>query len=146
MMLRVTTAFAAFVTTLAGGVIVSPAQAQPADRDPHALFAQADANGDGDVAWQEIIDMRTAMFGRLDRNGDGVVDASDRPRPARFGKRFDEGFTNLKNQFDADEDGRVARAEMIEAPSPAFEAADANSDGVLDADELAAVRSASDAE
>lgn len=121
---------------------VSPANAQ--NRDPLDMLAEADANNDGAIAWTEVVALRTQNFNRLDRNSDGVISASDRPR-GPFGARFDEAFAQVQRQFDANSDRRVTRAEMIGAPAPVFTEGDTNSDGVLSAEELSAIREAVDA-
>lgn len=118
---------------------VSPANAQ--DRDPLEMLAEADANNDGAIAWTEVVALRTQNFNRLDRNSDGVISTSDRPR-GPFGARFDEAFAQVQRQFDANSDRRVTRAEMIGAPAPVFTEGDTNNDGVLSAQELSAIREA----
>ena len=42
-----------------------------------AMLESADADHDGKVTRQEFTDTRAALFARLDRNGDGVVDDAD---------------------------------------------------------------------
>lgn len=128
------------IVGLASGFAVGPvAAAGDAGEDREKMLERADANGDGDIEWSEVVAMRKSMFKRLDRNKDGFIDTDDRP-PLNFGKTFDDALPNLKAQFDADGDGRVAEAEMINAPAPLFEAGDADGDGVLSADERAALR------
>ncbi|MEO0462405.1 MAG: EF-hand domain-containing protein [Pseudomonadota bacterium] len=114
------------------------AAAQSAD-EVEALLKQADANRDGQVTWAEVVELRTKMFSRLDRNGDGYADKSDRPR--MFGSKFDQAMTKAA-RFDADGDGRISKAEMIEAEAPAFTKADANGDKIVTTDEISAARSA----
>jgi len=112
---------------------------------PHAVaqsaerLAQVDSNGDGAIAWQEMLDMRAATFERLDRNGDGFADASDSPRMGPMKSRFNEALATLQDA-DADGDGRISQAEMLEAPAPLFESGDTDGDKVLSAEELAALR------
>lgn len=110
------------------------ASAQSLDR-----LAEADANGDGSITWQEMLDMRADIFKRLDRNGDGVADSNDSPRIPAARKRFEEVFASLKN-VDANRDGRITRSEMFNGPAPLFENGDTNGDKVLSADELSALR------
>lgn len=115
-----------------------PAAAQSAD-DVEALLKQADANRDGQVTWSEVVELRAKSFSRLDRNGDGYADRSDRPR--MFGSRFDQAMTKVA-RFDANGDGRISKAEMIEAEAPAFTKADANGDKIVTTDEINAARAA----
>jgi hypothetical protein len=102
-------------------------------------LAEADANSDGNITWQEMLDIRAGMFQRLDRNGDGVVDANDSPRMGPGKAKFQEAFEKM-SEFDTNGDGKITSAEMRAAPAPLFEAGDTNGDQVLSADEMAALR------
>ena len=123
------------VTAIAGG-----ADAQQGDSE--AMTARADANGDGDITWEEMTALRAQTFARLDRNGDGVVNSSDSP-PSPFSGRFSNALHTLQADFDADGDGEIVEAELTGAPSPLFEAGDTDGDNVLSADEILALREAS---
>lgn len=101
---------------------------------------QADANGDGSIEWQEVLDMRATMFSRLDRNDDEVVDTNDSPRFGPGKSRFQEAFGNIQSTADADQDGQITKSEMLDAPAPLFESADTDADGTLSPDELTAVQ------
>lgn len=120
---------------------LAPAHATPSERDLDQLTTRADANNDGDITWSEVVEMRTQVFSRLDRNSNGFVEANDRPRV--LGARFDEAFAQLQRQFDANSDRRVSRAEMLNSQSLSFEAGDVNGDRVLSSDEIAALRARS---
>lgn len=128
---------------LAAGLILTaaaPANAQPSD--PYTLMLSADADDDGKVSRQELIDSRGDMFLKLDRNGDGVLSDADRrksrPRLASIETvRIDQ----LKKDFDADGDGKVTRDEFVNGPTPLFDKADANADGFVTKDEAKAARS-----
>ena len=126
----------ALAGTIAAIASASTASAQNADR-----LAEADANGDGDIEWQEMLDMRTAAFERLDRNGDGFADSDDSPRFGPAKNWFNDALAQLQNA-DADGDGRISASEMLEAPAPLFENGDTNGDKVLSSDELSALREA----
>jgi len=121
-----------------GGVALSgmpgAASAQSVDQ-----LAQADSNGDGSVTKQELLDMRAANFGRLDRNGDGFVDSNDSPPMGPPKKRFEEVLAQVK-AADANGDGRIAKQELVGAPTPRFDAADKDKNGVLSSQEMAALR------
>ncbi|MEL7042953.1 MAG: signal transduction protein [Pseudomonadota bacterium] len=110
------------------------ASAQSLDR-----LSRADANGDGAIEWQEVLAMRETMFGRLDRNGDGFADMDDRPGFGPATSRFDAALKNLMTAADADGDGRISKTEMVEAPAPAFTSGDTDENGILSADEIAAL-------
>ncbi|MEL7042972.1 MAG: hypothetical protein AAGL90_15740 [Pseudomonadota bacterium] len=99
-------------------------------------LAAADRNGDGAIEWQEVVDMRATGFERMDRNSDGVVNLDDRPRFGPGKVRFTEAFEELAANADADGDGSISKAEMLEAPAPRFTTADVNEDGVLSAEEI----------
>jgi hypothetical protein len=116
---------------------VSPAAAQ--NRDPVQLLAEADANDDGAVSWSEVVALRTQNFERLDRNDDGYIAANDRPRGLYAG-RFDQAFSQVKEQYDANSDERVSRAEMVNAPAPLFTQGDVDGNRVLSAQELRTLR------
>jgi len=107
--------------------------------DPGSMIARADANGDGDIAWAEMADLRTQTFAKLDRNGDGGISTDDTP-PRAFAARFNEAFEQLRADFDGDSDGQITQTEMLEAPAPMFEKGDVDGDGVLTAEEMAALR------
>lgn len=122
---------------VAGAVIFAAsgtASAQTINR-----LAEADANGDGNITWQEMLDTRSAMFARLDRNGDGFIDSKDSPRMGPMKARFEEALAGVQGA-DANGDGRVSRSEMLDGPAPLFEKGDTDGDKVLSAAELSALR------
>ena len=102
---------------------------------------KADTNSDGSISIQEVLNMRAEMFARLDRNGDGVADASDSPRAGPPKKRFTQALERLADA-DANGDGGITKQELLEAPMPAFDEGDTNQDGLLSQDELSALREA----
>ncbi len=106
--------------------------------NPEEMIARADANEDGDISWDEVVAFRSGSFDQLDRNGDGVISADDSPaRP--FAGRFNEAFERVQANYDGDRDGQVTRDEMLNGPAPVFERGDVDGDGVLTADEMAAI-------
>ncbi|MEM7767796.1 MAG: EF-hand domain-containing protein [Pseudomonadota bacterium] len=129
----------ALLLTGAAAMAVATAPAIGQEPSPEQMMARADANGDGDISWDEVMTLRTQSFERLDRNDDGVVSVDDRPRGPMAG-RFDTGLARVQVQFDADGDGQVTEEEMMGAPAPAFEQGDVDEDGVLTAEEIAALR------
>ena len=132
------TAIQASLFALAGGLMLIAAAdnavAQSMDR-----LADADANGDGNIEWQEMLDMRAGIFERLDRNGDGFADSTDTPRLGPARSRFSEALTSIQGA-DTNSDGRISKTEMLDAPAQMFEQGDTNGDKVLSAEEITALR------
>ena len=48
----------------------------------------------------------------------------------------------MRQQFDTNGDGKLAKDEYVSGPTPMFDAADKNGNGVLDSSELEAAREA----
>ena len=111
--------------------------------DPAQMLQKADTNGDGIVTRAEFTAARDRLFTRLDRNGDGYLTKDDAPpRLAARRKGQGSGLAQAMAMLDKDGDGRVSRAEFVDGPGLIFQRADTNHDGVVDAAELAAFRSA----
>jgi hypothetical protein len=108
-------------------------------RDSAALD-RADANHDGKVTKQEYTDARAALFARMDRNGDGFIDDADAREGAN--ERGQHAAAALRGRIDSNGDGKVSKDEFVHAPTMVFDKFDANKDGVLDAQELEAARTA----
>lgn len=101
--------------------------------DARRMLQSADRDGDGMVTRAEFASSRQAVFDRLDRNRDGVLDGADRagvrPVPARL--------RDAVAGADRNGDGRITRAEFAAAPTPLFDRADTDGNGVVDAYEMA---------
>jgi Ca2+-binding EF-hand superfamily protein len=110
-------------------------------QDAQNMLKQADANGDGNISWQEVKTQRANTFSKLDRNRDGFVDKADRPAMPKMASRFDQAMQQV-TRFDANRDGRVSKAEMIDADAPGFTMADADNNKIVTAAELETLRSA----
>lgn len=132
---RVTAAAFALVGV---SLMAETAIAQMPDRSE--MIARADTNQDGDIAWSEVTAMRSQSFDQLDRNGDGVINTDDSP-PRAFAGRFNEALERVQADFDSDRDGEITQEEMLNAPAPMFEAGDTDGNGVLTAQEMAALQS-----
>ncbi len=110
--------------------------------DPMMRFKQADTNGDGMISRDEAkaLPMIAKHFDEIDANHDGQITADElrafhqKMHGNHAGKRF--------QKLDTDGDGRISRAEAQAAPKLAehFDAIDANKDGYITPDELAAAR------
>jgi EF-hand domain pair/EF hand len=90
----------------------------------------ADTNRDGAISKSELIAFRSTNFGRLDRDGNGVLTRSDIPAfLSRINPNLD--FDSLMAQFDSNRDNKVSRNEFVNGPTIIFDAADTNHDGLL---------------
>lgn len=95
---------------------------------------EMDTNKDGTVSLQEFLSRRDSGFTRMDKNGDGTIDASDLRAVAQeqsdyWGRRF------LK-RFDTDRDGKVSKEEFAKAPRKRFALRDFAGDGVIGLDDM----------
>lgn len=116
--------------------------------------ARVDANGDGviDRAEAAKFPRLAARFDQLDANKDGKLDAGERPK-RQAGQRGGKGMGMHGGgkpggmqgmgmmRMDADNDGRISRAEAQAAATrlvERFDAMDANKDGYLDRSEMRA--------
>ena len=142
-----------------------PAQEKPAaaakaeGSDREALFKKLDANGDGQVAADEVSDDQKRLFTRLlrsDKNEDGKLSLEEflagttedrperRPESAPEGRRPDGGGPGeaeaIFSRADANNDGKVTLDEVPEDRRERFkqmmERADANGDKALTREEF----------
>ncbi|WP_375286429.1 hypothetical protein [Sphingomonas sp.] len=114
----------AFLAAALAG-LASPALAQRGGD----WFAAADADRDGAVSRAEFVRYRDANFGRLDRNGDGVVSPADFPRLASLRPEAFARLTEALGGADRNGDGAISRTELAQAPPVMFDRTDANRDG-----------------
>lgn len=101
------------------------------------LLAAMDADGDGAVTRAEAQAARETMFTRMDADGDGYLSQTERDAVAQgqgAGRRMRRGNP------DSNGDGRVSRSVFMGRPFRGFNMADANNDGVVTSDEMAALR------
>lgn len=118
----------------------------------HSQRPALDANGDGVIDRAEAAKhpRLVAMFDRLDRNGDGRLDADERPQwKGRHHRGPRHGMRHAgPERLDTDGDGRLSRGEIAAAKFPGrdgthpllkhFDAIDANRDGYIVRGELRA--------
>ena len=113
----------------------------PGEARAQAVFDRFDRNRDGRVTREEL--PNAEAFERFDADRNGVITREEYARvagggPAATGAVGLRAIDALVRQFDANADGRITRAEA--AGAPWFDRADANGDGVIEADELERVR------
>jgi len=94
---------------------------------------EADANGDGQITKAEAEAYKGAKFDELDKNGDGVLSADERPGRKAGAKAGRQG---RMPKADADGDGTVSKAEFIAGAGRWFERLDVDGDEVLSKQEL----------
>lgn len=100
-------------------------------------LTRADANNDGNVTRDEFLARPLEHFGRLDTNGDGVIQASERPQRPERGERPDRAD---RPNFDANNDSQFSRAEFDAMGAAMFQRLDANNDGRVTQEEAQAAR------
>ena len=108
-------------------------------RDGGARFAERlkemDANKDGVITLEEFLGRRDAGFARLDKTGDGFVDASDMAARAQEGTEY--RVKRFLKMFDTNRDGKVTKEEFEQRAKDRFAMRDLNSDGEIGLDDLA---------
>ena len=92
-----------------------------------------DLDHDGVVTCEEWRQYAGRLFDEADKDHRGFVLPEDFPAIAAQDRLFD--IADFKF-FDTNGDGRVTRAEMVDAPNPAFRLMDKNHDCRLDNEEL----------
>jgi Ca2+-binding EF-hand superfamily protein len=95
---------------------------------------EMDADKDGVVTIEEFLGRREGGFARLDKTGDGFVDASD--IAARSKENTDYRTRRFLKMLDANKDGKVTKEEFEQRVKDRFAMRDLNSDGVIDLDDM----------
>lgn len=141
---------ASLVTALVGtAALAQGADGKRGDRAEN-MFSRMDTNKDGSITVAEMRAARGEMFTRIDSNKDGKVTKAEAeagrkrgPGPGgdgRGGPGGPEGRGGGLAAADTNKDGTVTRAEWDAQPLPMFDRADANNDGKLTMQEMAALR------
>jgi hypothetical protein len=107
-----------------------------------AVFDRADANGDRVITRDEFMKARADQFATRDRNSDGFVDATDLGERAAGRQRVTQAMTAMIGQLDADQDGKVSKAEFVDGGSKLFDRADTDKSNSLDVKEVEAAKAA----
>ncbi|MGE0742367.1 MAG: hypothetical protein AB7O98_13580 [Hyphomonadaceae bacterium] len=130
---------AAGLAALAGVTGVALAQSG-GERPERPGWFQADANNDGVLTRQEFDAGSEARFAQMDSNNDGQLSREERRESRaerREGRRggHHRGGGWMLTRADANEDGNITRDEFLARPIEHFNRLDANSDGVISAEE-----------
>jgi EF hand domain-containing protein len=123
----------------AATLVMAHPEGQPQRGAMFERLRAADTNGDGLISRAEAAALpRIAEhFAAIDANGDGQISVDE----LRASHRKARGERFLKH-LDTDGDGRVSKAEALAKAAARFDLADANKDGFITAEELAAARQA----
>lgn len=129
---------------LAGIAGVAVAQQGEAPRERSSGLFQADANSDGTVTRAELDANSASRFRTLDANSDGQLTREE----MRAGRERGDGEHGGRGRHgrgghrgmhmeraDANNDGNITRDEFLAGPTQMFARMDANSDGVISANE-----------
>ena len=132
---------AALGIALAGLAMAAPPSDSSTSGRSHGPMQKLDLNDDGVIERSEAAahPRLAARFDQLDSNGDGRLDAGERPRwQGRHGSRG-HGVMMHAIQLDTDGDGRISKVEASNSRLAArFDATDGNRDGYLVGSELRA--------
>ena len=124
-------------------LVSSDAIAQPVVAAAVTEFKAMDTNGDGKVTREEHAAGARSMFQKMDANRDGKVTASEMEAAQRAIAGSDAAPDSLSaadkiKAVDQDGDGVLTAAEHANASRTMFDKMDANRDGVLTPEEMAA--------
>ena len=111
-------------------LMAGAASAQPRPPSP-------DTDKDGFISRAEHLAASERGFKRMDANGNGVIDADEQAKIAKFA-----GGRNILGPADLDKDGKVSKEEFVKASNYRFKQADTDGDGRLNAAEQEAMRKA----
>ena len=130
-----------FFSFLAVGMLC----AQRPPRDDTGWFDRLDADKNGTVGRTEMLDDADRVFRNADKNNDGVIDETERPRPPRppNGEKNPPSAMPRIPPFmmrDENRDGKVSRAEFDENVRRHFALSDADGDGAISRDEAEAMK------
>ena len=102
------------------------------------MMRMADANGDGVVTRDEWIAAADARFARMDRNGDGSIEAGERPGHRGGAPAMDTSATSPDAGDHKGPHRAMTREQYRATAMRRFDRLDTNHDGRIDQTEMAA--------
>jgi Ca2+-binding EF-hand superfamily protein len=139
---KITLVAALILTGLGEGAM---AQTNQSDAIAIAIFSRLDVDQDGTVTMAEMTAHKSAQFQKADRDGNGVVDATEiaaiRDRMDKFAETADAAGDLGLMRMDSDGDGALSLAEYT-ARAPIFVLMDGNGDGAVSRAEFDRARAA----
>lgn len=138
-LIRHTLAAAIALAVLPLGAAAAPAPPGTApDGRAANMLRRLDSNGDGRISLDEYLAAATQRFQAIDAEHHGSVDAAAIASSPAALERIDRRAERLVHRLDTAGNGYVTQAEFVLAAQNRFTRLDANGDGRLTPDELAA--------
>jgi Ca2+-binding EF-hand superfamily protein len=128
------------VTLNAGCMMAARAVTHQGQTESGRIFDSADTNGDGVITRAEFFAAQERLFTRLDRDADGYVDKDDQSHRLAGRSKAQGRLAELVARLDKDGDGRISEAEFLDGSAFMFDRADADHNGELSTEEVAAAK------
>lgn len=119
-------------------LMTGAALAQGGGGGPLDRLRAMDANKDGNITKAEARAARETMFRGLDTNADGFVTEAERTALREAAGK--DGPGRGGGGGDTNGDGKISRAEFLDAPYRGFDRLDANNNDIVEASEVEAAR------
>jgi len=124
-------------TAMLGTVVLATGAFAQGDDRSAKMLAALDRDKNGDVSLEEYVAPIKSRVALMDKNKDGQANAAEIGVAFKKGET-DPGVVKFLQRFDLNKDGGVTVTEAEEYRAQRFDVLDANDDGKLAVDELAA--------